>query len=366
MPRTEKQLARYKNPDNDPRNPWTSSEYVSSKSKEERPTLWYSINHPKTGIEVWPDESAVWRYTKEKHEELEKDGRLYWGPNQCYEKPRIKRYLSEIQNGLVPSTWWDFKDSKHNDEGQKETAKLIGKKIFSAPKHKRLIEKILRISTKETDILVDFFSGSCPTAQAVLDLNKEDSGKRKFIMVQLPEPCEENTEAYKAGYSTIAEIGKERIRRVISKITEENPEYQGDLGFEVFKLDSSNIKPWDVDADNLEQSLLNLVENIKPEGSEQNVLYEILLKYGLDLTIPIEERTIGGKKVYVIGSGALVLCMDRNVSLEVVEGIAALKDELQPELMRVVFRDRGFQDDVVKTNAVQILRQNGIEDVRSL
>lgn len=143
LPRTEKQTSRYKNPDNDPRGPWSSDNYVSNKSRWERPTLWYAIQHPKTGEEVWPNEDAVWRYSKEKHEKLEHEGRLYWGPDESYAKPRFKRYFSELPEGIVPSTWWSFSEVGHNDEGQKETAKLLGKKIFSTPKPVRLLKRIV-------------------------------------------------------------------------------------------------------------------------------------------------------------------------------------------------------------------------------
>lgn len=201
-------------------------------------------------------------------------------------------------------------------------------------------------------------------------------------MVQLPEPCNKDSEAKKAGYENIADVSKERIRRVIKTIeaeqsgeNRENKEVLPgmakkrshlDLGFKVLKLDSSNIKPWDADFDNLEDSLFNAVENIKPDRGEADVLYELLLKYGLDLAVPIEERKIEGKTVYIIGAGALIVCLAKQINLEVVEGIAALKDELRPEVMRAVFKDDGFADDVVKTNAVQILRQAGIDDVKSL
>jgi adenine-specific DNA-methyltransferase len=151
-----------------------------------------------------------------------------------------------------------------------------------------------------------------------------------------------------------------------SSTTFDNISFEGDLGFKVFKLDASNIKPWDADFDNLEHALLNSVENIKPDRSEADVLYELLLKYGLDLAVPIEERKLSGKTVYIIGAGALIVCLADEVKLDVVEGIAKLKDELQPEIMRVAFKDAGFKDDVVKTNAVQILRQASIEDVKSL
>jgi adenine-specific DNA-methyltransferase len=142
LPRTKEQMARYQNIDNDPRGDWTSGEYISGKSKEERPTLWYPIKHPKTEEEVWPEEHAVWRYSQEKHIEIERDNRLYWGPDLSYKKPRIKRFLSEIQDGVVPSTWWDFENCGHNDEAQKETGKILGVKVFSTPKPTRLLKRI--------------------------------------------------------------------------------------------------------------------------------------------------------------------------------------------------------------------------------
>ena len=385
LPRTEKQLSRYKNLDDDPRGLWSSDNYVSNKSKDERPTLWYPIIHPKDGREVWPDESAVWRYSKEKHETMVKENRLYWGPDQSYEKPRLKRFLSEIQEGVVPSTWWPFVDVGHNDEGQKETARLIGKKVFSTPKPVRLLKHICAISTGKDDTVLDFFAGSCAMGHAVIELNSEDGNSRKYIMVQLPESCATNTEAHSKGLMTIADIGKERLKKSIDSIrermskveeqskaqlpglTEEPP--QLDLGFKVFKLDSTNIKPWDADFDNYESSMDKHIINIKPDRSEEDVLYEILLKYGLDLTLPIEERTIADKKVFVVGLGALVLCLADGITLDVVEGIADLKEEFKPEIMRVVFKDNGFSGpdgDVVKTNTIQILRQHGITDVKSL
>ena len=197
-------------------------------------------------------------------------------------------------------------------------------------------------------------------------LNKEDNGSRRFVLVQLPEMLEEKSEALKAGYQTISEISKERIRRAAAKIKEENPGYQGDLGFKVFKLDSTNIKPWELDFDLTEQDLEDQISNIKHGRKEEDVLYEVLLKYGLDLTLPITDHSVAGHKVFDIGMGALMICLSDDITLDVVEGIAKLKDELKPEIMRVVFKDAGFADDVVKTNAVQILKQAGIEDVRSL
>jgi len=247
---------------------------------------------------------------------------------------------------------------------------------FQYPKPKELLSYLVRIGIDCEGLVLDFFAGSCTTAQAAIELARESSEpRRSYIMIQLPELLDESDSSQRPGFEfcernglapNIAEIGKERIRRVAGKIEEEDPEYQGDLGFKVFKLDASNVIPWDADFDTLEESLFNAVENIKPDRSESDVLYEILLKYGLDLTLPIEERKIEGKAVFVIGAGALVICLDDAVTLKTVEGIAALKEELKPEIMRVVFKDAGFEDDVVKTNAVQILKQADIDDVKSL
>jgi adenine-specific DNA-methyltransferase len=254
-----------------------------------------------------------------------------------------------------------------NEDGEEELRQLLeAKGLMDFPKPRKLIEKLC-VSIRDADaIVLDFFAGSGTTAHALMHLNSLDSGNRKFVLVQLPEFCDDKTEAFKAGYKTIAEISKERIRRSAAKIKEENPDYDGDLGFKVFKLDSTNIKPWEVDFDLTERTLEDFISNIKTDRREEDVLYEILLKYGLDLTLPITEHAIAGQKVFDIGMGALIICLSDAISLEVVEGIAKLKDELNPEIMRVVFKDSGFKDDVVKTNAVQILKQAGILDVRSL
>ena len=218
------------------------------------------------------------------------------------------------------------------------------------------------LSTPEDSaIVLDFFAGSGTTAHAVMALNAEDGGNRQFIMVQLPEPTD------KPDYPTIADIGKERIRRAGEKIrADKGGIINLDVGFKVFKLDSTNINPWDVAFDTLEQDILTYADSIKSDRSAEDVLYEILLKYGLDLSLPISTHTLAGKTVYSIG-GVLVVCLDHAITLETVEAIAKLKAEWQPETaMRVVFRDSGFADDVVKVNAVQILKQAGIDDVRSV
>jgi len=275
-----------------------------------------------------------------------------------------KTYLQDVidNSSAKPNS---FIEGHINQKGSHELRAL--KIPFDYSKPSTLVGYLMEVSkVKDDDIVLDFFAGSATTAHAVMKLNGEDKGNRKYIMVQLPEATDEKSEAFKAGYKTIAEISKERIRRAAAKIKEDNPLFAGDLGFKVFKLDSTNIKPWEVDFDLTERTLEDFISNIKTDRREEDVLYEILLKYGLDLTLPITEHAIAGQKVFDIGMGALIICLSDAISLEVVEGIAKLKDELNPEIMRVVFKDSGFKDDVVKTNAVQILKQAGIVDVRSL
>ncbi|PJJ96698.1 site-specific DNA-methyltransferase [Lysobacteraceae bacterium NML91-0213] len=379
LPRTEEQNARYSNPDNDPRGEWASDNYVSNKSKDERPTLWYPIRHPRTGEEVWPEEHAVWRYSQEKHSEIEREERLYWGPNQSYRKPRLKRYLNEVQQGIVPPTWWTFEGCGHNDEAQKETASLLGQKVFSTPKPVRLIRRILTVAAATDAIVLDFFAGSGSTAHAVLQANAEDHGGRRYIMVQLPEPLSvENNDQKSAALfceklgkpKNIAELTKERLRRAAAKVRSDSENWKGDAGFRAFRLDQSNLRAWQPTGD-LERDLIDSVEHIVPGRSEQDVLTELLLKLGLDLCVPIEQRQIAGKTVHAIGGGVLLACLDPRIGKDDAEplalGIAEWHAALAPAGdTTCVFRDSAFENDEAKTNLAAILEQHGIHHVRSL
>jgi adenine-specific DNA-methyltransferase len=220
---------------------------------------------------------------------------------------------------------------------------------------------------EENDIIFDFFSGSASSAHATLVSSLNTNIKIQFIQVQLPEPTNTNSQSNKANYKTITDIGKERIRRAAKKISEENPEKAKnlDLGFKVFKLDSSNIKSWDGNPDELKENLFNARTNIKQDRTEEDVLYEILLKYGLDLTLPIEEKTIEGKTVFNVGFGALFICLADNITSKVAEGIGKWKEDLNPEICRVIFKDTGFTD-VEKTNSVQTLKRFGITEIKSI
>jgi adenine-specific DNA-methyltransferase len=323
----------------------------------------HDILHPITGM-TCKKPSTGWRWDEAKTKwALEQNPpRIHFGLDETT-IPNRKSYLEEISVEPYPSVF--YRDGR---SATLEVESYVGNGVFPFPKNTDVISELIELATNPGDLIIDFFAGSGSAGQAVIALNATNGVPRKFILVQLPEPCDIKSEAYKAGYKTIADIGKERIRRAGEKIL--NATKDGienlDIGFKVFKLDSSNIKPWDADFDNLEDTLLNIVDNIKEDRSEEDVLTEILLKYGLDLTVPIEERQVSGKTVYVIGFGALVVCLADAITLEVVEGIGHLKAELAPEVMRVVFKDSGFKDDVVKTNAIQILKQYGIDDVKSL
>jgi len=271
-------------------------------------------------------------------------------------------------------------DMPDTQNARLEIKEIFGNQdVFPYPKPSEIIKRLIDFTTNENDLIIDFFSGSSPTGHALMNSEAETLKNRKYILIQLPEKIDKHDPDLKAAYDfcisiekppTIAEIGKERIRRAGEKILKDNADKEGidklDIGFKVFKLDSSNIKPWDADIDNLNQSLFDAVDNIKDDRTENDVLYELLLKYGIDLTVPIEQREIADKTVYSIGFGALVICLADEITLDVVEGIGKLKQELKPELMHVVFKDSGLKDDVVKTNAIQILKRYDINDVKTL
>jgi len=254
-----------------------------------------------------------------------------------------------------------------NEDANKEMKILFGKNIMSFPKPTSLIRYLIKFVDIKDDIVLDFFSGSSTSAQAILELNKEDGGARRFIQVQIPEITDNNSDAFKSGFETIAEIGKERIRRVSRKIREQDPiaAQNMDLGFRVFKLDSSNIKSWDGSPENIKKSLYDSVDNIKEDRTQEDVLYEILLKYGLDLSLPIEERMVSNQKIFNVGGGALFACLEDAIDSSVSDGIGKWKEECNPETCRVIFKDSGFTD-VEKVNSFQILKRYGIHEAQSI
>jgi len=360
LPMTPEQLERYKNPDNDPRGPWTSGDLSVGRYT---PKDIYEIETP-SGKKVLPPAGYSWRFSKEKMQELIADNRIWFGVDGN-NTPRLKRFLKETQQGRVPETILFHEDVGHTQSATQEVKSLFNDKFFDYPKPIKLINHLLLLFTdKQKDIILDFFSGSATTAHAVMQLNAEDGGNRKFIMVQLPEKTDEKSEAYKAGYKNICEIGKERIRRAGEKIVQETGRTDLDIGFKVFKLDSSNVKTWDPDFENLEQTLFDMQDNIKEDRTKEDLLYEILLKIGLPLTTPIEEIDYKGKTIYNVGFGSVLLCLEDEIDLDIVNEM--IKHQSEHMTPKVIFKESGFINDSVKTNAIQTLKKNGITDVRSV
>ena len=363
QPRSEKDNERYKNPDNDPRGPWAPGD-LSANGKGGRLTesCIYPILNPENNKEYYPPQNKCWLYNSEKMLNLMNEGRIKFRTESG--TPFLKRYLSEVRQGSTLPTILD--SAGFSQDSAKEIRQIFTTDVFEFTKPTKLINILTTCGTDDQSgsIVLDFFSGSSTTAHSVMRLNAEDGGNRKFIMVQLPEATDEKSEAYKAGYMNICEIGKERIRRAGEKIKEEKGlEAQNlDIGFKVLKLDTSNIRKWQPDYDNLEQSLLDYVDNYVEGRTELDVVYEIMLKYGLDLTYSVDEFTIAGKKVYSIGFGMLMICLDDEITTEVAKDILEKVKELSPESTRVVFKDNGFKTDSNKTNIKEILKSGGIEE----
>jgi adenine-specific DNA-methyltransferase len=361
LERTEEHNKSYSNPDNDPKGLWRSGDVRNALY---RPNLIYDIITP-SGKIIKPYKNG-WRWSKETVKSKIESGEIIFSEDET----RIIRkiYLSTL-DGRTPETIWFGKDSGTTRDASNELKELFnGTPPFDTPKPTNLIKKLIELNIySPDDIILDFFAGSSTTADSTMQLNSLNSSSRKFILVQLPEKTDEKSDAYKAGFKTIAEIGKERIRRAAKKIAQENLEKAKDLdlGFKVFKLDNSNIKGWDGNSDNLQENLFDAQDNIKTGRTEEDVLYEILLKYGLDLTLPIEEKLIQGKKVFSVGYGALFICLADGITSKVAEGIGAWKEALKPEVCRVIFKDSGFGD-VEKTNSVQTLKRFGINEIKSI
>ena len=324
-------------------------------------------------IAVFPvtnNEEMSWRWSKERFKQNSHDVIVVTnerGEISFYKKQRPS--IGGIPSKKPKSIF--YKPEYSSGNGTAEIKELFGERIFPNPKPLALLKDIIQIGTVHNTIILDLFSGSSTTAHAVMQLNAEDGGNRKFIMVQLPEPTDEKSEAYNAGYQNISEIGKERIRRAGDKILEDNKDKEGienlDIGFKVFKLDSSNIKEWNPDYDDLEATLDEMVDNFVPDRTEEDILYEIMLKYGIDLTYPIDDFSVSGKKVYTIGLGMLFVCLDDDITLDVVDGILDKIEQLSPEDdPRVVFKDNGFKNDTVKTNALLTLKRNNLKYVVSI
>jgi adenine-specific DNA-methyltransferase len=369
--------SKFTNPDNDPRGDWMSRSILGLATRDQRPNLHYDIVDPETGHKFPPNPATGWRYAPEKMAALIADGRILF-PKNKNGRPREKKFRADMKSDLI--SFRSIIDGVHTADGTQEIRDLFGAEVFSFPKPAELVARLIEQVASGSDVVVDFFAGSGTTGHAVMAQNAADGGSRRYILVQLPEPLDPSNKDQKvaADYCdklgkprNIAELTKERLRRSAKMVKDENPMFSGDLGFRVFKLDSTNIRAWDPDRDNIAQSLEESVEHLKADRTEQDILYELLLKLGLDLCVPIETRTIAGAAVHSIGRGTLIACLAPKIAGDDVEelgqGIVAWRKELATAGdTTCVFRDSAFADDVAKTNLAAILEQNGIATVRSL
>ena len=368
LPLSEEDKSNFSNPDDDPKGPWVSSDFTAPGY---RPNQMYSITTP-SGVVVQPPQGRCWKNLEDVYLQYLKEGRLWFGADGKG-VPRQKTYLSE-RNGKIGWTWWPNSEVGHNQEATQELKNLLDSPSFDFPKPVRLIKRIISLASKNDDIILDFFSGSATTAHAVMQLNAEDGGNRQFILVQLPEVCDEKSEAYKAGYKNICEIGKERIRRAGAKIlAEAETQHQQlqlveeekplpDVGFRVFKLDTTNLKTWDAtpiedgQVEILYDRMNQMVQQVKPERTDMDMVCEVMLKLGVPLTYPITRIELNGKTAYSVGEDALLLvCLAPDVTPEDVEAMA----DYAPG--RVVIARESFADDTAMANAYYILRDRKID-----
>lgn len=341
---------RYSNPDNDPRGVWKPSDLSVGPAIEENV---YTIETP-SGRLVEPPAGRSWSLSRKSFRERLQDNRIWFGPDGN-SVPSMKRFLAELRKtGITPMTIWKYSDVDHSQAATQKLAQIFdGKKFFDYPKPVKLIQRCVSLYTNNNDIILDFFSGSATTAHAVMQLNAEDGGHRKFIMVQLPEVCDEKSEAYKAGYKNICEIGKERIRRAGEKIKADNPLTTQDLdiGFRVFKVDSSNMNDVYYSAGEYSQDMLvNLEDNIKPDRTDLDLLFGCLLDWGLPISLPYTSEQIENCAVHTYNDGDLVACFDENIPESVIKEIAKRKP------LRAVFRDAGFGSSPEKINVTEIFK----------
>lgn len=359
LPRTEELDSTYTNPDNDPRGNWKAGDLsAGNKGGRATPSCVYEIKNPFTAETHLPPEGRRWVYNKQKMNELLEENRIWFGSDN-QGKPKYKRFLSEVRQGIAVSSLFDNEGTNTNASSEFNSLFSNERDSFETPKPITLIRKLVLIATKTNDIILDFFSGSSTTAHAVIQINAQDGGNRKFIMVQLPEPCDENSQAFQAGYKTIPEIGKERIRRAGKKIVDEliakklqlefGKESKDastlDIGFRVYKTDTTNMKNVYYHPSELKQDQLTFLEsNIKEDRYTEDLLTQVILDLGLELTLPIATKEILGNTIFIIQTNALVACFDNEIDFKIVDTISELKP------YKVVFKDASFKDDKDRIN----------------
>lgn len=345
----ETDMSKYSNPDNDPRGDWMSADMTGLATASQRPNLHYDLVDPLTGV-TYKCPPTGWRYERKRMQQLIENNEVLF-PAKEDGRPRRKKFAKDLQSNYAGMS--TVLNTVFNTQATRELKAIFdGEDYFDFPKPVDYIKLIVEQGTTEEGIVLDFFSGSATTAHAVMQFNAEDAGHRKFIMIQLPEPCDEKSEAYKAGYPNICEIGKERIRRAAKKIAEEHPDAKFDGGFRVLKLDDTNMKDVYYAPADYQQTLLDQLEsNIKEDRTDLDLLFGCLLEWGLPLSLPYQSENIEGCTVHNYNDGDLIACFDENIPDSVMKTIA----KRQP--LRVVFRDSSFAGSPAKINVTQIFKE---------
>ena len=346
----EKSYSEYSNPDNDPRGPWVLGDLTVGMNADMRPNQYYDLVDPDTGKIYHPNFNRVWAYIPESMQKLIDDKRIVF-PKDTTQRPMKKRFAKELKSNTNPFSTW-MTDVGLNTAGTKAIYQLFDNKVlFNYAKPINLVKFLMEQVLLKNDIVLDFFSGSATTAHAVMELNAEDGGHRKFIMVQLPEACDAKSEAYKAGYRTICDIGEERIRRAGEKIRQEHPGAELDTGFRVFRVDSTNMEDVYYSAGDYSQAFLaGLVSNVKPDRSALDLFFGCILDAGLPLDRPYAAERIEGCTVHDYGGGLLLACFDEAVPEAVIRAMAARHP------LHAVFRDSSFADSAARINADEIFK----------
>ncbi|QWD20226.1 site-specific DNA-methyltransferase [Polynucleobacter paneuropaeus] len=359
LPIDEERRKSFSNPDSDPRGDWASVDLTGQTGRAPK-SQFYSIKTP-TGAEMPPPEGRCWAMAESTFLELQRDNRIWFGADGS-NRPRLKKFLSESE-GIRPWTWWDNKSVGHNQESSQELKNLFdGNLVFDNPKPVRLIQRIVHLATKQNneDIVLDFFGGSATTAHAVIAQNALDGGNRRFIMVQLDQDIQEGANefkadsiAYKLGYKKISSLSIDRIIRAGKLFNQNLGDHKVDTGFRVLKVDSSNLADAFYNPDVISQDLLsNQGDNVKPDRTAEDLLFQVLLDWGVDLALPISKEILQGKDVYCVDQNALVACFDNNGGIDE----KFVKELAKRQPLRVVFRDAGFKSDSVKINVGQLFK----------
>ena len=349
LPQTEEMRGRYKNPDNDPRGDWTSSDLAARNRYD---AGLYPITCPSGRVIDGPPKGRYWGVSKKNFDALNADNRIWWGADGN-NMPRLKRFLSETQQGRTPQTLWTWKEVGHTQDAKKTLLKYVPfqhtENVLNSVKPVELIQRMLQLAgpPDEDAIIMDFFGGSAPTAHAVLRQNQQDGGRRRFISIQIAEPLPRP----EPDLGSIFDMGRRRIRSVIDELGAQHLGTGTGTGFRVLKIDSSNLQDVYYTPDSTQQQqLAGLVDNIKPDRSPEDLLFQVLLDWGVDLSLPISRETLAGKQVLFVDTDALAACFDTGIDEELVREIAAR----QP--LRAVFRDAGFKDDSMKINVEQLFK----------